>query len=175
MKRNLPRALFGRRHPARRRGLSLPEMLTVISVIGILAGISIESYQGVQLSARENVARDRLALINRAVVHFGQANWELVLTPREHLTSDELAILRTLQWRNAEVPGSPYLPINFGDTMSSETDDFRLQWNGRMFELLEPGTQGAGLQADGTQSIVAGADPFPEDFEPVGPGGDGEG
>jgi len=159
---------------ARRRGLSLIELLTTIAVIGTLSGVSIQSYSGLQKSARESVARDTLAILNRAVLHFSQTNWDLVLDPVNNATSDELAVLRTLQWRNPiagqATPGSPYLPINFCDTMSSSDKDFRLAWNGRAFELLEPGTPGSGLLTGATSAASAGVYAFPSDYQPIGPG-----
>jgi len=150
---------------------SLPELLVTIAVIGILAAIAIQSYQGIQASARETVARDNLALLNRGLLHFSQTNWDIVLSRVDSSANDELAILHTLQWRDPTggTPGSPYIPINFSDTVSTSTDDYRIQWNGSAFELLLPGTVGTGLltgeSSPGTSTPYA----FPDDYAPLGP------
>lgn len=126
---------------------SLPELLTTIAVIGILAAIAIQSYRGIQDSAKETVARDNLGLLNRAVLHYGEVARDITVTAVSGSATDELAILATLKTRDAEIPGSPYLERNFRDTVSSSSDDYRIQWNGHAFELLRPGTTGTGLRA----------------------------
>jgi prepilin-type N-terminal cleavage/methylation domain-containing protein len=150
---------------------SLPELLTTIAVIGILAAIGIQTYRGIQDSARETIARDNLALLNRGVLHFSQTNWDIVLTAVNSSANDELAILHTLQWRDPRnpTPGSPYISTNFSDTVSSSTDDYRIQWNGNAFELLLPGTAGTGLLTG--ESSPGGSTPytFPDDYQPLGP------
>jgi prepilin-type N-terminal cleavage/methylation domain-containing protein len=124
---------------------SLPELLIVIATIGILATIGIESYQGIQASAHESIARDNLALLNRAVLHYSQTTSDVTVTPTSGSATDELAILSTLKTRDPAIPGSPYLEINFRDTVSAASDTYRIQWNGHAFELLTPGTAGTGL------------------------------
>jgi prepilin-type N-terminal cleavage/methylation domain-containing protein len=126
---------------------SLAELLTTIAVIGILAAIAIQSYRGIQDSAKETVARDNLGLLNRAVLHYGEVARDITVTAVSGSATDELAILATLKARDAEIPGSPYLERNFRDTVSASSDDYRIQWNGRAFELLRPGTTGTGLRA----------------------------
>lgn len=159
----------------RRAGFSLAELLATVAAIGILAGVSVQSLSGLRESAREAAARDTLALLNRAVLHFNQTNWDLVLNPVPDATSDELAVLRTLQWRHPDpaqaTPGSPYAPSTLPATMSSSPNDYRLQWNGRVYELLLPGTSGAGLLV-GPETPAPGATPYtyPEDYSPLGPG-----
>jgi len=126
---------------------SLPELLTSIAVIGILAAIAIHSYRGIQDSARETVARDNLALLNRAVLHYSQVAQDITDTAVSGSATDEGAIVARLKTRDATIPGSPYLERNFRDTPSSSSDDYRIQWNGHAFELLRPGTTGTGLRA----------------------------
>ncbi len=154
-------------------GFSLTELLTTVVVIGILAGVCVQSYSGLRASAREASARDTLALLNRAVLHFNQTNWDLVLSPVPNATSDELAVLRTLQWRNPNpaqaTPGSPYAPPDLPDTMSSDSEDYRLQWNGRTYELLLPGEPGAGLLVGVALPSARASYSYPEGYEPLGP------
>jgi len=153
------------------RLLALAHRREVATKDAALAAIAIQSYQGIQASARETVARDNLALLNRGLLHFSQTNWDIVLSRVDSSANDELAILHTLQWRDPTggTPGSPYIPINFSDTVSTSTDDYRIQWNGSAFELLLPGTVGTGLltgeSSPGTSTPYA----FPDDYAPLGP------
>lgn len=156
--------------PALAGGLSLTELLATVAVIGILAGVSIQSYHGLRDSARESAARDTLALLNRALLHFDQTNWDVVLTPVPDATSDELAILRTLQYRNPSIPGSPYIPSNFDNVMSSSEEDYRIQWNGRAFELLAPGAPGAGIKTGGDSPSTSTVYTYPSDYQPLARG-----
>ena len=153
------------------RAFSLPELLTTIAVIGILAAIAIQGYHGIQDSARETVARDNLALLNRGLLHFNQTNWDIVLNRVDSSANDELAILHTLQWRDPTggTPGAPYISINFGDTVSSSSDDYRIQWNGHTFELLVPGTAGTGLLTGESSPGGSTVYTFPTDYQPLGP------
>jgi prepilin-type N-terminal cleavage/methylation domain-containing protein len=165
--RQKPASLLARRCA----GFSLPELLTVIAVIGTLSGISIQSYSNVQSAARESVAFDSVAILNRALLHFDQTNWDIVLDPVADATSDELAVLRTLQWRNPDptlaTPGSPYLPSTFNDAMSSSAGEYRIRWNGHVFELLAPGMPGAGILASNTPGATVAT--YPSDYQPLGP------
>ncbi|MDD5200211.1 MAG: prepilin-type N-terminal cleavage/methylation domain-containing protein [Terrimicrobiaceae bacterium] len=161
---NHPTRATNRRKPG---GFSLTELLATVAVVGVLSGISIQSYHGLRDSARESAARDTLALLNRALLHFDQANWDVVLTPVPDATSDELAILRTLQYRNASIPGSPYLPSNFDNVMSSSEDDYRIQWAGHTFELLAPGTPGAGIKTGSDIPSAGTVYTYPPDYQPL--------
>jgi prepilin-type N-terminal cleavage/methylation domain-containing protein len=155
-------------------GFTLPELIATIAILAILSAVAIESYSNLQESARESVARDTVSILNRALLHFNQANWDIVLNAVPGSTSDELAVLRTLQWRDPDpaqaTPGSPYMPANFSEAVSSSEDDYRIRWNGHTFELLEPGTAGSGLKTDFDSTSVADAYSFPEDYQPLGPG-----
>ncbi|HEY8899537.1 MAG TPA: prepilin-type N-terminal cleavage/methylation domain-containing protein [Chthoniobacterales bacterium] len=159
---------------SRLRAFSLPEMVVVIALIGILAAIAIQGFSGTSTAARETVARDNLQLLNRGLLHFNQTNWDVVLNRNDSSTADELAILRTLQWRNPDpstpgAPGAPYVPQNFSDTTSSSTDDYRIQWNGYAFELIRPGTVGMGLLTGERNPGSASSYSFPSDYQPLGP------
>lgn len=131
-----------------RAGFSLPELLIVIAVIGILAAICIESYSNISSTARASVAADTSSLLNHAVLHYNQANAE-ILDSATSGTADELAVLQKLQTRDSAIPGSPYIPSNFSSATSSSSVDYRLQWNGHAFQMLAPGTSGAGIKTGG--------------------------
>lgn len=127
------------------RALSLPEIVITIAIIGLLAAIAIPLMGRVVAGSERTVATRNLDLINGAVLAFNQSNWELVLTAAAD-TTDELAIYNSLRYRDPSnpSPGSPYLPENTVFVASSSADTYRARWNGRVFELLPPGTAGSG-------------------------------
>ena len=57
-----------------RKAFTLPELLVTIAVLGVLSGISITSYTGLQNTAREGVAKDTVGILNRALLHFNESN-----------------------------------------------------------------------------------------------------
>jgi len=157
--------------PSATEGYSLPELIITVAVIGILAAIAIANFPGARNSAQETVAETQLSELNRALLHFNQCNWDIVLDAVSNAGDDELKVLRTLQWRNPDsaqaTPGSPYLPSTFCDAVSSSASDYRIQWNGHMFELLEPGTSGTGLKT-GTDSPSVSGYTYPTGYQPLG-------
>lgn len=127
-------------------GMSLTEVLVVIGFLAIVAAISIPNMLGVFSNARYETARRNLNYLNGAVIGFNQANWELVLATSGG-SDDEQKIFDSLRYREALNPaaGSPYLPPTATFVSSGSTNDFRAKWNGRMFEIVVPGSNGTGL------------------------------
>jgi prepilin-type N-terminal cleavage/methylation domain-containing protein len=154
---------------SRHAGFTLPELLTTICVLGILCSIAIASYSGLQTSAREGVSRDTMATLNRAVLHFNQANWDIVLHAIPNSAADELSVLRALQWRDPDpqkaTPGSSYISPHYCDETSSSDQDFRIQWNGHAFELIAPGTAGTGLKTGTLEAEATSTYSFPAGYE----------
>lgn len=120
------------------------ELLVVIAVLAIIAGISIPSIVGVVSSSNYETAKRNLNLLNGAVVAFNDANWELVLAAG---SGSEQKIFDSLRYRAATNPaaGSPYLTETATFVASSDTNTFRAVWNGRMFGIVVPGSNGSGL------------------------------
>lgn len=114
--------------------------------MGILAVIGIPLITGVLPSASRETAERNLNWLNGAVVQFNQANWELVLAPASD-ASDEQAIYNSLRFRDplAPTPGSPFLPSHAVFNTSSASNAYRAVWNGRMFQLVGPGSAGTGI------------------------------
>jgi len=127
-------------------GVSLPELLIVIGAIAVLAGLCIPIIRNILPTASTEVAASNLRLINRAVLAYNQINTELVREPDEG-DADEIIIFNALKHRDTvnPVPGSPFLKAGVVLVTSSSDEDYRASWNGRMFQLLTPGTEGAGL------------------------------
>jgi len=157
----------------RRCGFTVPELVATVAIIGILTSIAVASYAGLHGMAREGVARDSLALLNRAVLHFNQTCWEIPTAANNGSASDELIVLRALQWRDSRpdeaAPGSSYISMQFNDATSSSRDDYRIRWNGHAFELLAPGTTGVGLKTGTMQAESPSNYTFPEGYSPPAP------
>jgi prepilin-type N-terminal cleavage/methylation domain-containing protein len=139
---------------SRRRGLSLSEMLTVVSILGVLAAIAVPIYSNTFANSESAIAGNTLETLNAAVHSFNEINYELVLNTADSGGQNELAILHTLQYRSSTNPsfGSPYMTPTWSPTVSSSTKDFRLVWKGTLYTLVSPGTSGTGLKVgfDGT-------------------------
>jgi type II secretory pathway pseudopilin PulG len=120
------------------------ELLVTIAVLAIVAGISIPSIVGVVSNSNYETAKRNLNVLNGGVVAFNDANWELVLAAG---SGSEQKIFDSLRYRAATNPaaGSPYLPDTATFVASSDTNTFRAIWNGRMFGIVVPGSNGSGL------------------------------
>jgi len=133
-----------------RAGFSMSEMVITISIIGVLATISISAMSGVLNGSKESIARDRLEMLNQALNTFAYSNLELTFTPIAGSSSDEIAVLRYLQFRdpneNRASTGSPYVTPRYNPLTSSSTDDFRIVWKGSRYSLLREGESGTGLK-----------------------------
>jgi len=145
--------------------VSLVELLVVIGVVSVLAGVGIPVILNSMPSVSYDLAERNLNYLNGAVLSFNQSNWELVLTTSAG-TDDELAIFNSLRYRDQ--PGSPYLPDTAVYAATSSTNDYRAVWNGRMFEMVIPGNPGDGINLLGLTSNITNQTALPSDFRPVG-------
>lgn len=149
----------------------MAELLITVAVIGILASVGITSFTGVREGAQLGIAREVLSNLNRAIADYSQINWEIDVDPKAD-ESDEVWILQSLQWRDPSDPsmGSPYMNPGWDAEVSSDTEDYRIQWDGVTFELISPGTAGTGLRVNfegGSDMGIPVA--HPDGFYPVGP------
>ncbi len=161
--------------PTRRRwmgGFSLTEMVVTISIVGTLAGIAVSTFGGMTGAAKGALAEERREMLNAGVHRFAQYNYELVFSPQKASAGDEMLILRTLQYRNANETyakvGSPYVVPQYNPVISSDPGDYRLMWNGRLYELLRPGDVGVGLKMVFDGSDLTEAFNFPPNFQMAG-------
>ncbi len=146
-------------------GLSLIEVLVVVSFLAIVAAISIPSFTGVLTSSNYETARRNLNYLNGAVIAFNESNWELVLASASDI-SDEQAIFNSLRYRASTnpSPGSPYLPPTATLVATSDKSTYRAVWNGRMFGIVVPGTNGTGLdlmKINGSVQLNSTSTPVP--------------
>lgn len=155
------------------QAFSLVEVLITIAVIGVLAAIAVPSIGKVVEGSRRGVAENVVQTLNKATREFSHSQWDLRTTPAAGSGGDEMLILRTLQWRDPDTSGElnpkgPFMKNDWNPTTSSNTDDYRAEWTGSAWKLVEPGTAGAGLKI-----IFDGSDlgtPYVHDssFTPIG-------
>lgn len=152
----------------RTRGVSMLEMLIVVSIVGILGYLAAGHYGAVVVKSRETVARNLLDLLNNGVSLYLQAEGDALrrVTPDNAASQDEVDVLRALQWVDPvqPTPGSPYVTQQYNPGVSASLEDYRLVWNGAFFELRIPGQDGAGLAvafdgADAGRTVI-----FPDGY-----------
>lgn len=135
-----------------------------------MAALLIPSFREMLPGSRYSTATANLELLNQSVLRFNQANWELVLTNAAAGTVNEELVARSLQYRGTEAsasPGSPYLDPTLSINGTDDASTYRAQWNGRMYQILDAGTAGSGLDllkmtSSGTSYTFAGG------YKPVG-------
>jgi prepilin-type N-terminal cleavage/methylation domain-containing protein len=125
-------------------GLTLPEVLITIAIIGILAGVAINSFLGNVEYAREGVTVDSSASLNRAVNHYVQIAGDIGVEAQAG-TADEVEVIQLLQARDANLPGSPYIPAEFVVSASSDSGKIRIVWSGEYFQVIPVGVAGGGI------------------------------
>ena len=127
-------------------GISLVDVMIVVTFLAIVAAICIPSISGVVSSSNYQTAQRNLNYLNGAVISFNESNWELVLAASPDI-GDEQAIFNSLCYRASmnPSPGSPYLPPTARLVATSDTSTYRAMWNGRMFSIVVPGSNGTGL------------------------------
>ena len=130
----------------RHGALSLTEVLVVVAFLAVVAAVSVPNIAGMVSRSSYETARRNLNYLNGAVIGFNSSNWELVLAASSG-SDDEQKIFDSLRYRDpaTPAPGSPYLPETATFVASSSTSTYRAMWNGRMFGIVVPGSNGTGL------------------------------
>ncbi len=134
----------------------MSELVIVISIMGVLATITVGSFSQFLDGGKDALATERQEALNQAVHRYAQLNRELLVTAVPNNITDETLALRRLQYRNPNeklaLIGSPYYDPRYSPASSSLDSTYRLRWTGRIFELLKPGKAGTGLlmNFDGT-------------------------
>lgn len=155
------------------RGFSLSEMIITVAVIGILAAIAIPNVGKVTEGSRRGVAQNVVETLNKATRQFGHSQWDLRTIPVVASGGDEVLILRTLQWRDPNPSGElnppgPFMKTDWNPTASTSSKDYRAEWTGSSWRLLEPGTDGAGLKIAFDGSDLGTPYVHAPGFEPAG-------
>lgn len=138
-------------HHQRSSAFSLVEMVSTIAVIGILTAIAVPSIGKIIGGSRKGVAENVVQTLNKATRQFGHSQWDLRTTANAASGGDELLLLRTLQWRDPNPsgelnPSGPFMKPDWNPTTSTSSEDYRAEWTGSSWRLVEPGTAGAGIK-----------------------------
>lgn len=155
-----------------RQGLSLVEVIATVGIIGILAAIAVPNLGQVLTGSKRGVAANTVETLNKATKKFNHSQWDLRTTPVPNSGADELLILRTLQWRDPNPSGElnasgPFMKPDWNPVASTNVQDYRAEWNGASWRLLEPGTPGGGLRIAFDGSDFGTPFVHPPGFQPV--------
>ena len=151
-------------------GVSLTELLVVVTVLAIITAIAVPTFSNVHSNSKNVVAGEVMETLNMGLKKHAQVNYEFSLAADNAATDDEFAILRSLQWRDPLDPatGAPFVRPNWNPSASTEAKDYRLRWKGRTFDVLQPGDAGSGIKVDFEAGDYGENYNFPDDFSPVG-------
>ncbi|MCG8599840.1 MAG: prepilin-type N-terminal cleavage/methylation domain-containing protein [Verrucomicrobiales bacterium] len=154
-------------------GFSLVEVMITVAVIGILAAIAIPNIGNVVEGSKRGVAQNVVETLNKATRQFGHSQWDLRSTPIPSSAGDEMLMLRTLQWRDPDNSGElnpkgPFMKNDWNPARSTSDDDYRAEWTGASWRLIEPGEAGAGLKIVFDGSDLGTIYTHSPGFEPVG-------
>lgn len=150
------------------QGFSMVEMVTIISIIGVIAAIIIPSMSGMSTNSQTVLAGHRQELLNTALNQMGMCGRQVSNSAQLSSASDEQLIVMTLQMRDPNLVGSPFVTPNYLPKSSSDTSTFRLRYTGQRFELLAPPQAGVGLKIEFNGSDMGPARVFPSNFRPFG-------
>jgi prepilin-type N-terminal cleavage/methylation domain-containing protein len=155
---------------ASRCGFSLAEMVIVVAIIGVLAAVAVIGMRVTTSGSKKVVATNLKETLNTAIHRFNSANYELILAPIAQSGTDELSVVRTLQYKNPASfkPGAPYIRRNWNPVVSNDTKFYRLQWSGTLFSLLDEGVAGYGLKVDMEGGDLGTPYVFPSNFTMAG-------
>jgi prepilin-type N-terminal cleavage/methylation domain-containing protein len=168
----MPASLLRQSH--RSGGFSLPEIMVSIAVVGILTAIGLVSLTNVRDSAEETRARHLVEQLNNGLKGFSQANWTIATAVDSASVTDDLKVLRSLQYKPPAQSGrftigAPYFTPKWNPTGSNVSSTYRAQWNGFVFKLLTPGAAGMGLKITVDGSDYSQTDySFPNGYKPEG-------
>lgn len=163
---SLPKQRIGR------DGYSVTELVIAVSIMGILAGIAVGSFHQFLGGGQDALAAERRERLNQALYRFAQQNYDLRFNAMNGSSADEMAVLRTLQYRDPDPArariGSPYMDPRYNPVTSTDSSTYRLRWNGRLYEMLVPGKPGSGLLMNFEGTDFTTAFEFPPNFQMAG-------
>lgn len=152
---------------------SVTEMVTTISIIGVLATIVVAGMTGVLDGTKQGMAERKVEELNQAISAYNQASAQAAFhTVLAGSTDDENRVLLALRSRSSDPlkarPGSPYVSPAYNPRASSDPDDYRITWAGTQYKLLRRGVTGTGLKVVFDNSDMDGDSNPPDDTNPLG-------
>lgn len=150
------------------QGFSMVEMVTIVSIIGIITAIIIPSMSGLSSNSKTVLAQNRQELLNTALNQMAMSGRQVPNSPQLTSSRDEELVVMTLQIRNENLVGSPFLTPSYAPKGSSDPTTYRLRFTGLRFELLVPPLVGTGIKIEFDGSDMGPPRNFPPNFRPFG-------
>ncbi len=125
--------------------MSFVEVMIVMGLLAVIVAIMIPAITGVVPASQVGTAEANLERLNQAVLKYNSASEELTTAEIAGDVADEQTVFSSLQGRDAKVFGSPFLGPQYVVNASSSETAYRAFWNGRMFQMISPGSTGTGL------------------------------
>ncbi|MEZ5328372.1 MAG: type II secretion system protein [Verrucomicrobiales bacterium] len=149
-------------------GFTLVELVVTIAIMGFIAAIGIVAYSKTIHGVRKSVAWDKTEILNLGLKKYSQMVHDIPTAADPASADDEFLVLRSLQWKHPTDPsvGAPYVRPDYNPVASSSSEDYRIRWNGFVFEVLNPGVAGTGLLISDTGSDITTRYSFPSDYSP---------
>ncbi len=146
------------------RGTTMVEMLIVISIIGVLSSIAVVGYKKIMDNSTAALTGSFVEELNNGLKEFEQNCWKVDVAADDNGTTEEQNILWAIQYQDPQHFGSPYFRQDWSPAESTDTEMFRIRWNGANFQLIPIGTAGNGLEfnPDGSDFIQT---TFPDPFD----------
>lgn len=162
--------------PTLRRAMSLVEVMVTVAVLGIIASIGMSTYGDITRKSKDTIADNLVDTLNKATRNFSHANWDLRFNAMPASAGDEMLVLRSLQWREADGAAyqkenfyqGPYMRSDWNPDTSASVEDWRIQWTGSTWRTLHPGEEGAGIKVNFDGTDLGTPFTFPDNFKPVG-------
>jgi Tfp pilus assembly protein PilE len=145
------------------------EMVTIVSIIGVIAAIAIPSFSSLSTNSKDVLAANRQELLNTALNQMAMAGRYISNSPQLGSATDEQLIVMTLQIRDQNLVGSPFIIPNYSPKSSSDPSTYRLRFTGQRFELLSPQQAGIGLKIEHIERTAAQPAPASPAASPAPP------
>lgn len=139
-----------------------------VAIIGIITSIGIVGYGKMINNVRKSVAWDKAEILNLGLKKYSQIVHDMPTAADADSTEDEFLVLRSLQWRDSDniSIGAPYARVDYNPVESNSVDDYRIRWNGFVFEVLNPGAAGLGFKVCDDGSDITTPVTFADDYAP---------